>query len=332
MIRLARPGNACRPFSTALVAATLAMPLLHGSGAAEDYPARPIRLVAPTGAGGTSDSLARFIGAKLSERLHQSVVIENRPGARTMIGNEMVSHAPPDGYTLLWGASDMTMLPMLLKSAAHFDPSRNLTPIALAVSTWGAYAINPKLPAKNLTEFVAYAKANPGKLHYGTNGTGGSLHVAVKLLEVTTGIEMIHVPYKATVQVAMDVMAGEIDMASLALSTAATNQTRLRVLAQTAPQRSPTMPDVPTTAEAGFPQLSLAYWFGLFAPPDTPADIVNLVARELKATLSDDSVQKGLAARGAEVTFLMPDEFTKLVDEDKKKWRQLVPAMGLHAE
>ena len=122
------------------------------------------------GRAGPADSLARFIGAKLSERLHQSVVIQNRPGARTMIGNEMVSHAPPDGYTLLWGASDMTMLPLLLKSAANFDPSRNLTPIALAVSTWGAYAINPKLPAKNLTEFVAYAKANPGKLHYGTNG------------------------------------------------------------------------------------------------------------------------------------------------------------------
>jgi tripartite-type tricarboxylate transporter receptor subunit TctC len=321
-----------RILARALAAALLAAPLLSASVVAQDYPTRSIRLVAPTGAGGTSDSLARFIGLKLSERLRQSVVIENRPGARTMIGNELVANAPPDGYTLLWGASDMTMLPLLLKSAARFDATSNLTPIAMVVSTWGAYGINPKLPANSLPEFVTYAKANPGMVRYGTNGTGGSLHVAVKLLEIAAGIEMVHVPYKATVQVAMDVMSGEIDMASLALSTAATNQGRIRILAQTAPKRSPTLPDVPTTAEVGLPQLSLAYWFGLFAPPGTRTAIVNLIANELKATLDDDSVQKGLAARGADVTFLMPHEFTKLVDEEKKKWLQLVPAMGLHAE
>jgi tripartite-type tricarboxylate transporter receptor subunit TctC len=299
---------------------------------AQAYPSRAIRLVAPTGAGGTSDSLARFVAQKLSERLNQSVVVENRAGARTMIGNEMVANAPPDGYTLLWGASDMSTVPMLLKSAASFNANRDLTPIAMAVSTFGTYAVNFNIPAKTLPELVAYAKGNPGRLRYGTNGTGGSLHLAVKFLELNTGTEFLHVPYKATAQVTMDVMSGAIDMASLALLTAASNRDRLRVLAQTGPTRHPLLPDVPTTADAGLPQLSLVYWFGLFAPPQTPAAIVDELARQLKAALSDPEARSGLAARGADLTFVAPAEFAKRVESDRELWARLIPEMGLHAE
>jgi tripartite-type tricarboxylate transporter receptor subunit TctC len=249
-----------------------------------------------------------------------------------MIGNEMVSNAPPDGYTLLWGASDMAMQPLLLKNAAAFDPLRSLSPIGMVVSTWGAYAVNPKVPARDLPEFIDYAKANPGKIRYGTNGTGGSLHLAVRLLEISTGIDLVHVPYRAITQVGVDVLSGEIEMASVALPNAAANRAGLRVLAQTGPNRHAMLSHVPTTTELGLPAASVVYWFGLFGPPGLPQSIAALIERELSTALNDPAMQEGFAARGADVSFLTTPEFKKRIDEDKKRWAALIPAMGLHPE
>jgi tripartite-type tricarboxylate transporter receptor subunit TctC len=315
-----------------LIGVFAVLPCVPAAVHAETYPNRSIRLIVPTGAGGASDTFSRIIAQKLAERLKQPVVPENRAGARGMIGAEFVSHALPDGYTLLWGASDIPMIPMLVKSAASFNVSRDLVPIAGTASTFGSFVVNPKVPAKTLPEFVAYAKASPGKIKYGTNGIGGSLYMAAKILEVNTGIELLHVPYRATVQVIVDAISGEIEMAPLALSSAAANQSRLRVLAQTGPVRHPLLPDVPTTAEAGMPEVSLVYWWGLFAPPGTPAAIVEVIERELKVVLSEPDIKKSLETHGADPAFVPTAPFVKQVEEERLMWIKLIPKMGLQPE
>ena len=315
-------------FSLALVFAAASLPAVL----AQDFPSRPVRIITPTNPGGVSDGLSRMIAQGLSQRLGQPVVVENRAGAMTMIGNELVSNAAPNGYTVLWGSVDMTMLPMLRKSAAGFDPGRDLTPVALAVSTWGTYVVNPKVPANSLPELVAYARAHPGEIRYGTNGVGGSLHLTVKLLEIKTGIDLTHVPYNGIAQVGTDTISGQIEMASMALSTAAGNRGRLRILAQTGPTRHPMLLDVPTTAEIGMPEVAVVYWFGLFVPPRTPQAIVERLARELEAVLKQPVFRDRLSAMGTDASFLPPTEFARLVAEDKKKWAQLIPAMGIQPE
>ncbi|MSQ71318.1 MAG: tripartite tricarboxylate transporter substrate binding protein [Betaproteobacteria bacterium] len=314
-----------------LAAALLAI-FASGAPLAQDYPNRPIRMITPTGAGGVSDGLSRMVAQGLSELLRQPMVVENRAGAMTQIGNEYVSRAAPDGYTILWGAVDMTMLPVLRKSAANFDAVRDLSPIALAVSTWGAYAVTAKFPAESLKEFVALAKAKPDTIRYGTNGIGGSLHLAAEMLAINVGIKLVHVPYKAIAQAVTDVISGEVEMASLAISTAAANRGRLRLLAQAGPTRHPMIPDVPTTAELGMPEVSVVFWFGLFAPPGTPRPIVERIARELDTVLRNPGFRDRLGKMGTDATYLPPAAFAKLIVDDQKKWAKFIPAMGIVPE
>ena len=302
------------------------------SASAQDYPSKPIRIVTPTNPGGVSDGMSRLVAQGLSERLTRQGVIENRAGAMTMIGNETVSRATPDGYTILWGSVDMTMLPLLMKSAAAFDAGRDLMPIAMAVSTWGTYVVNPKVPVASVPELVAYAKANPNKIRYGTNGAGGSLHLAVRLLEIKTGINLEHVPYKGIAQVGSDLLAGEIEMASMAISTAYANREKVRILAQTGPTRHAMLKEVPTTAEIGMPDVSVVYWFGLFAPPATPQPIVDRLARELDGALNEPALRERLYTFGADATYMPTAAFVQRVEDDKKKWAQLIPAMGIQPE
>jgi tripartite-type tricarboxylate transporter receptor subunit TctC len=311
--------------TTAFLTAATAAP-------AQDYPNRAIRIVTPTNPGGVSDGMSRLVAQGLADRMNKQVVVENRAGAMTMIGNETVSRAAPDGYTILWGSVDMTMLPLLQKAAVNFDPSRDLLPVGMAVSTWGTYTVNPKVPVKSVPELVAYAKANPGKIRYGTNGAGGSLHLAVRLLEIKTGINLEHVPYKGIAQVGSDLVAGEIEMASMAISTAYANREKVRILAQTGPTRHAMLPDVPTTAEIGMPEVGVVYWFGLFAPPNTPQPIVDRLARELDGALKEPTMRERLFTFGADPSYMAPAAFAARVEEDKKKWAQLIPAMGIQPE
>ncbi len=319
--------RACARLATSIV-----MIVVCAGVTAQEYPNRPVRMITPTGAGGVSDGLSRMVAQALSDLLGQPMVVENRAGAMTQIGNEYVSRAAPDGYTILWGAVDMTMLPVLRKSAANFDAGRDLAPIALAVSTWGAYAVTSKFPADSLKEFVALAKAKPETIRYGTNGVGGSLHLAAEMLAINTGIKLVHVPYKAIAQAVTDVISGEIEMASLAISTAAANRSRLKLLAQAGPTRHPMIPDVPTTAELGMPDVSVVFWFGLLAPPGTPRPIVERIARELDTVLRNPAVRDRLAKMGTEATYLPPAAFSKLIADDQKKWAKFIPAMGIQPE
>jgi tripartite-type tricarboxylate transporter receptor subunit TctC len=257
------------------------------------------------------------------------VFVENRPGAMTMIANQAASNAPPDGYTLFLGASEMTMLPYMKKSAASFDPLRDLTPVALVANTWGAFLVGPKFEPKTLPELVSYAKANPDRVRYGTNGVGGVQHLAVELLQMAAGIKLHHVPYKGTAQVATDTLSGEIEMSSMALSSAVANRERLRIVAQTGPTRHPSLAEVPTTAELGLPQVRVDIWFGVMTPPKTPPPIVDRVSRAVDAVLRQPAVREKLVSMGCEVDYMPPAAFSDYIGAEKKKWAQLIPMWGI---
>ena len=210
--------NRCR--LSVLFLAGLALLLAPGVARPQDYPSRPIRLIITTPAGSLVDILGRLYAQDLAERLGQPIVIDNRPGAMTQIGADALNRATPDGYTLMIGTSELTMLPFLKKNY-RYDPVKDFTPIALLVTSWTVFAIHPKVPANTLAELIAYSNANPGKVRYGSGGVGGSLHIAVEMLRYKTGADLVHVPYRGGGQAASDAVAGQIEMVSLGLASAA---------------------------------------------------------------------------------------------------------------
>jgi len=296
---------------------------------AQEYPSRPIRFLTSGAPGGLTDLLSRVLAEALAEPMGQRLFVENRPGAMTMVANLAASNAPPDGYTLFLGASEMTMLPYMKKSAASFDAQRDLTPIALVANTWGAIVASPKFAPQSLLELVGYAKANPDMVRYGTNGIGGVQHLAIELLQTAAGIKLRHVPYKGTAQVATDTLAGEIELASMALSSAVANRQRLRVLAQTGPTRHPTLAEVPTTAELGMPEVRVDIWFGVMAPPNTPAPVVNRVSSAVGQVLQQAAVREKLVSMGLDATYMPAAAFSGYIADEKKKWARLLPSWGI---
>jgi len=304
--------------------------LLAPRGArADDYPSRPIHLIITTPAGSLVDVLGRLYAEAMSARLGQPIVVDNRPGGMTMLGTDVLSHADPDGYTLMIGPSELSMLPFLKKDY-HYAPGKDYTPVALVTSSWTVFAIYPGLPVKTLPKFIAYAKARPGKLRYGSGGVGGALHIAVEELKLKAGIDLVHVPYRGGGQAATDAMAGQIDMVSLGLSSARVAEGgKLLILAQTGPSRHPLFPDVPTTAEYGLPDVRMDTWFGLIAPPHTPETIVAQLDRATAEVERQQSFQDGLAKIGCAPDYKSPADFAAFIAADMKKWQQLIPAMGI---
>jgi tripartite-type tricarboxylate transporter receptor subunit TctC len=296
---------------------------------ADDYPSRPIHLIVTSPAGSLVDVLGRLYAEGLSEKLGQPIVVDNRSGGMTMLGTDVLSHADPDGYTLMIGPSELTMLPFLKKDY-RYAPNKDYTPVALITSSWTVFAIYPGLPPKTLPEFIAYAKANPGKVRYGSGGVGGALHIAVEELKLKTGIDLVHVPYRGGGQMLTDAIAGQIDMASLGLASArAAEGGKLVILAQTGPSRHPLFPDVPTTAEYGLPDVRMDTWFGLIAPPKTPDAIVARLDRATADVAQQQNFRDGLARIGCAPAYLPHTEFEAFIAADLKKWQQLIPAMGI---
>ena len=296
---------------------------------AQDYPNRPIRLLIHTPAGSLVDTLGRIVAQALGDRLGQSVIADNRPGAATMIAVEQLNRAPADGYTLMINTSEATMLPYLKKSY-RFDPIKDFTPVALVVTSWTVFAINPKVPANTLPELVAYSKNHPGGVRYGSGGTGGVLHIAVEMLKLKSGGNFVHVPYRGGAQAAMDAISGQIEMVSMGLaSTRGADGGKLKILAQTGPRRHPMLPNVPTTAEAGLPDVRMETWFGLVGPPGIPKEIVERINRELAVIAKQPAFQDKLAKLGLAVDFKPVPEFNGFMAADTKKWQQLLPAMGI---
>ena len=296
---------------------------------AETYPSRPIHLIITSPPGSLTDVLGRLYAQEMSARLGQPVVVDNRPGAMTQVGTDYLTHAEPDGYTLMLGANELTMLPFEKKDY-RYDPTKDITPVALITTSWTVFAVYPKLPVQTLPDFIAYAKQRPGKLHYGTNGVGGALDVAVRMLELKTGIKMIHVPYHGGEQAANDAMSGQIEMASMGLASARVAQGgRLRLLAQTGPSRHPLFPDVPTTTEYGLPDVQMETWFGVVAPPKTPPDVVDRLDRETAQVVNEPSFHDKLAKNGCAPDYKSHAAFAAFIRQDLNKWRTLIPALGI---
>ncbi len=316
--------------ATLCLVAGLMLLLLRGPAAAADtYPSRPIHLIITSPAGSLVDVLGRVVAQELSGRLGEPVVVDNRPGGMTQVGTEVLTRADPDGYTLMIGPSELTMLPFIKKDY-RYDPTRDVTPVARIATSWTVFAIYPGLPPKTLPDFIAYAKANPGKLRYGSGGVGGALHIAVEMLKLKTGIDLIHVPYRGGEQAATDAMAGQIEMVSMGLASARVAEGgKLRLLAQTGPRRHPLFPNVPTTAEYGLADVRMDTWFGLVAPPKTPDAIVARLDDAVAAIVQEKGFRDSLAGIGCAEAYLPHGEFAAFIGRDLKKWQALIPAMGI---
>ena len=307
-----------------LAAALSAFP---AAAVAQDYPTRPIKLLIHTPPGSLVDVLGRLVGQELSDRLGQSLIIDNRVGGATIIAVEQLKNSPPDGYTLMINTSEATMLPFLKKSY-RTDPIEDFTPIALVVTSWTVFAVNPKVPANTLPELVAYSKSHP--VRYGSGGTGGALHIAGEMLKLKSGGNFVHVPYRGGAPAATDAISGQIEMVSMGLaSTRVADSGQLKILAQAGPSRHPMLPEVPTTAEAGMPEVRMDTWFGLVGPPGMPKEIVARINRELAAIVKEPAFQDKLAKLGLAVDYRPDAAFISFMADDTKKWRELIPAMGI---
>jgi tripartite-type tricarboxylate transporter receptor subunit TctC len=316
---------------TSIACACLVALLMSAACAAraDDYPSRPIHLLITSPPGALVDVIGRLYAERLSDRLGQPVVVDNRPGAMTQLATDVLTHADPDGYTLMLGTSELVMMPFL-KQNYPYDPTRDITPVSLVTTSWTLFAIYPGLPPKTLPEFVDYAKARPGKLRYGSGGVGGALHIVVEILKLKTGIDMIHVPYRGGEQEATDAMAGHIDMASMGLASGRVAEGgKLRLLAQTGPVRHPLYPDVPTTAEYGLPDVRMDTWFSLIAPPKLPAAIVDRLDRATAEIEQQQSFRDNLSRIGCAPAYKSHDEFTAFIAGELGKWQKLIPALGI---
>ena len=306
---------------------------LSGVAAAqESWPSRPVHIVVPYTPGTGADILARVLGPKLADRWKAAVVTDNKPGATGNIGADFAAKAAPDGYTLLLTATSFTTNPAL--KPAPFDPVADFAPVALvATGALGVY-INPQVPAKNMREFVALVKSQPGKLYYSSPGNGGPQHLAMELLKLETGMDIIHVPYKGAAGAITDLVGGQVQAMISALQTVAPHvkNGRLRMLAVMSSHRAEAFPEVPTLKEAGLPDLEVETWYAMFAPAGTPTAIVGRANRDVNELLKEADVREVLAKQGLEPAGGTPDALGARVKRELANWTRVVKAAGIKAD
>jgi tripartite-type tricarboxylate transporter receptor subunit TctC len=323
-----------RAHFTRLLALGLAGFTLAGTGSAGalDYPIRPIRWIVPYPPGGTTDILARLIGQSLSEKLGQQFVIENKPGAGNNIGTEAVIHAPPDGYTVLL-VNPANGINTSLYKKLSFNFPRDIAPIGGLTRAPNVMEVNPDVPAKTVAEFIAYAKANPGKINMASSGNGTSVHLSGELFMAMTGIKMTHVPYRGAAPALTDMIAGQVQVLfdNLPSSIEHIKGGKLRALAVTTEQRSDALPGVPTVAET-VPGYEASAWFGMGAPKDTPPEIIAVLNRAINAALADPNIKARLADFGGVPMGGTPAEFGKIIVDETEKWRKVVEFAGASVE
>jgi tripartite-type tricarboxylate transporter receptor subunit TctC len=314
----------------ALVAATL----LCGGAWAQSWPAKPVRIVVPFAPGGTADTLGRLVAHKLGESLKENFIVENRGGAGGVIGSDLVAKAEPDGYTLVVSSVASHCIAPATRKDFPFDPLRDFTHIALFGGPPGVLVVNPSLPAKDLKQFIAYARAEGGKLAYGSPGNGTQGHLTAEQLKQVAGIEMTHVPYKGASLAVSDLIAGHVKVTSTTLTTAATQikAGKARALAVTSLKRVPDFPEIPTFAELGYPELTATIWFSLSGPAGMPPEVVTRLNAEVRRILQLPDVRERLRLEGIEPGDLDPQQFTAFVAAELKRWGPIVRASGAQAD
>lgn len=307
--------------------------LVYAAGAV-DYPNRPIRMVVPYAAGGTADVLARIMGQKFTDGWQQQVVVDNRGGANGNIGSDIVAKADPDGHTMLLGTSGSNAVNPSLYSRMPYNAKRDLTLIAMVASTANILVANPKFPASSMKEFIELAKAKPGKLTYGSSGTGSVLHLSGELLKTITGIDIVHVPYKGTGPSLVDLFGGQIDVvfANLPSIVPMVKGGKLKGIAVTTAQRAAALPDVPTMIEGGVPDYDVSSWFGIFVPAKTPKPITNMINSEVVRVLKTPATRARLIELGADPMFKAPEEANRYFHDEIDKWAKVVKVSGAKAD
>src|ERR1700710_285991 len=304
------------------------------SAQAQTYPNRAITLVIPFAPGGSTSVVGRGVADKMSELLGEKVVVDNRPGAGGTVGTKAVAKSEPDGYTLLLGyTGPLAIGPSLYKNAGY-DPRKDFAPIGLIGNAPNSLVVNPSFPAKTIADLIAYAKANPGTVNFGSAGAGTASHITGEYFAAVAGIKLVHIPYKGTGPALTDLLGGHIPMAFAPIPASHANVSAglLRALAVTSTTRSGLLPDVPTIAESGLPGFDASLYYGLVAPAGTPRPVIDKLNRELRAALASNEVKKQLGLDGTEITPGTPEDYADFIDRDEKKWSALVKASGVEQE
>ncbi len=321
------------PRRTACLACTLGLIAASPLAGAQAYPAKPIRLIVAYPPGGPNDISARTVGQGLAALLGQPVIVENRPGAAGNIGSHHVATSAPDGYTLLNGASALTIAPTLTRNLPY-DVSKDLAPISLTAVSSFVLAVHPSVPVNTVKELIALAKARPNQLSYASSGVGAPPHLAGELLKNMAGIQILHVPYKGVGQSITDLVGGHIEMMFTSPPNAVPHvkARRLKALAVSTAARSPLLPEVPTISESGLPGFEIGTWFGLLAPAGTPPDIINRLNAATRKVVDAPDLRERIAAQGLDARSSTPAEFAAHIKAELAKFARLVPAAGIKPE
>src|SRR6476659_10639723 len=311
---------------------TCSLAFVATQGHAADYPTRPIKLVVPYAAGGPTDVLGRMVGDYLSRDLKQTVVVENKAGAQGAIGAEVVARAEPDGYTLFFTAASIVVLNPQLYKKLPYDPVKDFRMLAIVTDLPVLMEVHPSVPAKTVAEFVAYAKQNPGKLNFGSAGTGGTTHLAGEMFKQMAGVELMHIPYKGAGPALTDLLAGNIQLMFDTLGTALppVKSGMLRALGVSSAQRIADLPDVPTIAESGYPDYAVSVWYGISAPSKLPDDVAQKITASLDRALNDDAFRASLDKSGfAPLRPKSLADIDKFIDADRKLWAGVIKALNI---
>jgi tripartite-type tricarboxylate transporter receptor subunit TctC len=315
-----------------LAAGAAALPVMPRLAWAQAYPTRPVRVIVATAAGGGNDIIARLIGQWLSARLGQQFVVENRPGAGSNIGTEAVVRASADGYTLLL-VSASNAINATLYEKLTFNFMQDIVPVAGIMRTPNVMLVNPSIPANTALEFIAYAKANPGKINMGSGGNGTPSHVSGELFKIMAGVNLVHVPYRGLSPAMTDLLGGQVQVmfGGTTASIAYTRTGKLRALAVTTTARSELLPDVPTLADV-VPGYEASQWYGIGAPKNTPTEIIDTLNKEINASFGDPKIEARLADLGGTGLLGSPADFAKLIADETEKWGKVVRAANIKAE
>ncbi|HSD43476.1 MAG TPA: tripartite tricarboxylate transporter substrate binding protein [Burkholderiales bacterium] len=300
----------------------------------DQYPVKPVRIIVPYPPGGTTDILARLVATRLTDKLGQTFVVENRPGAAGAIGSQSVAKSAPDGYTLVMGTISSHGINAALYKSLPYDPVKDFAPVTNVASTPNVITVNPDLPVKNLGELLRLAKEKPGKLNFGSTSQGGSPHMSAELLKMMTGADLVHVPYKGAGPMLVDLIGGQVQIGfdNLPSSMGHIRSGKVRAIAVTTAARWPGAPEIPTVAESGVADYEVSGWFGLLAPAGTPQPVVDALYKALSEILKQPDVQKQLLELGAAPVGNPPDAFGRQIAGEVEKWKKVVTATGVKAQ